>query len=201
MTAGPLDWAAMNDPFGEIPVLPIVIPLGIVVFVLLCWRLRAKQMLSLPRAAVAAALGVYVAGIVANTVFPVFLRAPAPPGPWWSGVVLTPLVDYEVEDALMNVIVFMPLGVLIPLVLRRPVWWRVLSAVVGVSLAIELTQLAAQDFAGGGHVADVNDLIFNTLGGVIGFGFLALFRRLPGSDRILERFRWADGDGLSVEPL
>lgn len=187
----------MNDPFGEVPALPIVVPLGALVFVLLCWRLHARGRFSLPRAAVAAALGVFVAGIAANTVFPVFLRAPAHPAPWWSGVVLAPFADYEIEDALTNVIVFVPLGILIPLLLRRPRWWRVVITVVGTSLAIELTQLAVQDLAGGGHVADVNDLIFNTLGGVIGYGLLLLFGLLPGGDRILERFRWSDGDGRS----
>ncbi|WP_231580776.1 MULTISPECIES: VanZ family protein [unclassified Leucobacter] len=188
----------MNDPFAELPALPIVVPLGVIVFVLLCWRLRATGRFSIPRAAVAAALAVYAAGIVANTVFPIFLDPPALAGPWWSGVVLTPFADYEVEDALTNVIVFLPLGILIPLLMRRPGWWQVLLAVVGTSLGIELTQLAAQDLAGGGHIADINDLIFNTIGGLAGSGLLVLFARIPGCDRIVRRFSWSERDGAAA---
>lgn len=188
----------MNDPFGEVPVLPVVIPMGIVLFALLSWRLRARGLLTLPRVAEAAALAVYAAGIVANTVFPVFTNPPAHIGPWSPAVSLTPFSDYEVEDAVTNMIVFVPLGILIPLMLKRPSWWRVLAAAVGTSLAIELTQLAMQDLAGGGHVADINDLIFNTLGGIIGYGLFLLGSRLPGCSRLVERFRWSPQAETSV---
>ncbi len=181
----------MNDPFDKVSALPVVIPLGVVVFVLLCWRLQATRRFTLPRAAVAAALAVYGAGIVANTVFPIFLNPPPRDRSWWSGVVLTPFVDYEVGDAVTNVIVFVPLGVLIALVLQRPNWLPVLAAVVCSSLAIELTQLAVQDLAGGGHIADIDDLIFNTVGGMVGYAALLVLLRLPGGSRLVSHFRWA----------
>lgn len=100
----------MNDPFDAVPVLPVVIPVGIAVFLVFLWRLHSSKRFSVPRAAVAAALSVYVSGIIANTVFPVYLSPPARLGPWSPGVALTPFVDYELEDAVMNLLVFVLLS-------------------------------------------------------------------------------------------
>lgn len=186
----------VSASFGEVPALPVVIPFGIVVFVLLLlWRLAARRLVSLPRAAVAAALAVYAAGILANTVFPVFLDLPRSDGPWAAGIVLTPFQGYEIDDAVMNIAVFLPLGLLIPLVLVRPLWWKVLLVVAAVSLTIELAQLASQHLFGGGHVADVNDLIFNVVGGALGYGVFRLLQGLPACARLIEPFRWAGRGG------
>lgn len=75
-----------------------------------------------------------------------------------------------------NLAAFMPLGFLWPLFLQgqggRTNVWRVggLSAVL--SLLIEVLQLGS-----GGRIADVDDLILNTLGGLLGYGvFLGLQR-------------------------
>ncbi len=118
-----------------VPVLPVVVPLGVVVFAVLVGVLVARRRFSWPRASVAAALAVYAAGIVANTVFPVFLGRPTQDGPRLLPLVLVPFADYEVADAVTNVLVFVPLGVLVSLLLTRPTWWRVLLAAASVSAA------------------------------------------------------------------
>lgn len=102
-------------------------------------------------------------------------------------IALIPFHDYEVGDALTNVLVFVPRGVLIPLLVARPSWLRVLTVAAGVSLAIELMQLSAQAFFAGGHVADVNDLLFNVIGAAIGYGLFLLLTRLPGVGGWIER--------------
>jgi glycopeptide antibiotics resistance protein len=178
------------DPFGEVPALPVAVPFGVVVFVLQVVLLHRGGRSSWPRTAVAAAIATYAAGVLANTVFPVFLD-PAPRAePWSPTLALIPFHDYEVGDALTNVVVFVPLGILIPLLMRRPSWWKVLLTAAAVSLTIELLQLAAQRLFSGGHVADVNDLIWNTVGGVVGFTIVVLVARVPGIAAILQRFRW-----------
>lgn len=181
----------MSNPFDEIPVLPVVIPFGVAILVLLLWRLHATGRFSVPRAAVAAALAVYAAGILANTVFPIFMNPPAREESWIPGVVLIPFVDYEIGDAATNVAVFLPLGVLVPLLLARPSWGRVLVAAVGTSLGIELIQLAVQGPLGGGHIADVNDLLWNTVGGMAGYAIFLLLSRMPWFSRFADRFRWS----------
>ena len=161
---------------------------------ILVLRLRARRLLSLPRVAVAAALSIYVAGIVANTIFPIFLDAPGSDEPWSPSVALVPFVDYEVEDALINVAVFVPLGVLIPLLVTRPRWRTVLAISARASLAIELLQLAAQRLFGGGHIADVNDFIFNVTGAALGYVLFLLVVCSPGGTALVDRFRWATPD-------
>jgi len=181
----------MSSPFQEVPVLPVVIPLGVLIFALLLLHLRGRGLFSVPRVAVAAAVAVYAAGITANTVFPIFLNKPERPGSWEPGLALIPFVDYELYDAVMNMAVFLPLGMLVPLMLRGPVWWKVLVGIGASSLTIELTQLAAQAFLAGGHIADINDFLFNVLGGATGYGLFRLMVRIPVLSAIINRFRWS----------
>src|SRR5690606_20335964 len=175
----------------EVPVLPVVIPLGVVVFGVLLWRLHARRLFSLPRAAVAAALAVYAGGIVGNTVFPIFLGATAGDGPWLPPVALIPFADYEFADAAVNMLVFLPLGMMLPLLLARPTWWRVLASATAVSLGIEATQFITHELFAGGHISDVSDLISNVAGAAVGYGIFRLLARVPILARLIDHFRWA----------
>lgn len=72
-----------------------------------------------------------------------------------------------------NLIWFLPFGLLLPLCWKRAglLWTALLSALLSVSL--ELSQLL---FASG--VTDVDDLIFNLLGGLLGYGlYLLLWKK------------------------
>lgn len=73
-----------------------------------------------------------------------------------------------------NVLAFMPLGFLLPLIADKKLK---LPAVVlisfALSLAIELTQLITRVGS-----CDVDDLILNTLGGVMGYGCYVIFRKI-----------------------
>lgn len=74
---------------------------------------------------------------------------------------------------LQNVALFVPLGVLLPLLHRslRSVWWALLGG-AALSTMIETTQLV---LAVG--QCDVNDILTNTLGAVLGYGVFWLFGR------------------------
>lgn len=177
--------------FREVPVLPLVVPLAAAVFLALLWHLRRRGMLSAPRAAVAFALCFYVAGVVANTVFPIYLDMPSRSGsPWHSSLYLEPFENYEAADAVMNIVVFVPVGMIVPLLLARTSLWRVVAVAAALSLTIEATQLLTARLLGGGHVADVNDLMFNVLGGLLGCVLFEALSRVPGLGVALDRFRW-----------
>lgn len=177
--------------FTEIPVLPVVVPLAVAIVVVLGWHLLRQGMFTAPRLAVAVAAGVYAAGVVANTVFPIFLDKPVRNARWYDFIDATPVVGYEAADALMNICVFVPLGVLISLVLPRASWVRVLGVATVVSLSIEVTQYATAHLLGGGHIADVNDLLCNVAGAAIGCLLLAGLARTPATARLVDRFRWS----------
>jgi glycopeptide antibiotics resistance protein len=64
-----------------------------------------------------------------------------------------------------NIVAFVPMGLLPPLIFKRPVkLWHVLVFSLSVSLFIEGGQLIS-----GRRVPDVDDLILNVLGGFLGY--------------------------------
>ena len=89
------------------------------------------------------------------------------------------LFDYEIRrEALINVIgnsfLFLPMGIVYPIVYRSlNTHWKVISAGVGTSLAIEILQLPFFD-----RVTDVDDLILNSLGYLMGYGIYVLAKKL-----------------------
>ncbi|GAA5142045.1 hypothetical protein GCM10023340_04880 [Nocardioides marinquilinus] len=176
--------------FREVPVLPVVVPLAVLVLVLATWHLRRTGMLTAPRATVGLAWAVYAAGVVANTIFPIYLDKPGG-GPRTGLLNLTLGSGYEPADALMNICVFVPVGVLVALVAPRWPAWAVLAAATALSLVVETTQLVTARKLGGGHVADVNDLLFNLVGAALGLLLLSAASRIPAVTGLVDRFRWA----------
>lgn len=89
------------------------------------------------------------------------------------------LFDYpEKREALLNLIgntaMFVPLGIVWPSVFRQlDTHGKVLAAGVGCSLLIEVLQLPFFD-----RVSDIDDLILNSLGFLIGYGVYLLVRRV-----------------------
>ena len=81
------------------------------------------------------------------------------------------LLDYETRrEALINIIgntaMFVPLGIVWPTVFRRlDTHGKVIAAGMGFSLCIEILQLPLYD-----RVSDVDDLILNSAGFLIGYG-------------------------------
>lgn len=88
------------------------------------------------------------------------------------------LFDYPtIREALLNLIgniaMFVPLGIVWPGVFQRlNTHGKVIAAGLGVSLTIEVLQLPFFDRA-----TDVDDLILNTLGFVVGYGIYLLVKR------------------------
>ena len=89
------------------------------------------------------------------------------------------LFDYpEMKDILINVIgntaMFVPLGIVWPSVYKGlDTHGKIISAGIGFSLCIEILQLPFYD-----RVSDVDDLLLNSLGFVIGYLLYLLAKRL-----------------------
>lgn len=79
-----------------------------------------------------------------------------------------------------NVVVFMPVGVLAPLLGRRWDSWRAMLGLgFAVSVGIELGQLGMSLLIGSPYrVADVDDVILNVLGVLLGYAALRTVRQL-----------------------
>ncbi|WP_101524652.1 VanZ family protein [Nocardioides houyundeii] len=176
--------------FGEVPALPVVAPVTAVALGVLLWRLQRRGALSPLRVVVAVCVCIYGAGVVANTIFPIFLDKPGGTPPWSSSISMTLFDDYELSDAIQNVVVFIPLGVLLPLIAGTRSLWRVAGLGVLLSLLIETAQFFSDHFLDGGHVADINDFFFNAVGAPVGYGIFMMATRTPILARLADRMSW-----------
>ncbi|GAA1723449.1 hypothetical protein GCM10009809_19160 [Isoptericola hypogeus] len=79
-------------------------------------------------------------------------------------------------EVLVNLLLFVPVGLYLGLAAPAWPWWRSAAAVAGVSLVLEAAQYA---LAVGR--SDATDVVVNTAGGLVGFGLLALARRGLGA--------------------
>jgi glycopeptide antibiotics resistance protein len=121
-------------------------------------------------------LFLYAVGVIALTVFPIRVHSAA----YWADEPWSTMIHWRPGDVdgpsfLLNVIMFIPLGVLLPLL------WPVLDTVrrlatcaAAASLCIELIQLVLGLTLGSRRTVDVNDLIANTGGALIGLLILRL---------------------------
>lgn len=76
----------------------------------------------------------------------------------------------ELQNIILNIMLFVPFGYLLPSLFPRLRWWQVILLGLAFSLTIELLQLITRL-----GYADVDDLINNTLGAAIGFLCYKLF--------------------------
>jgi glycopeptide antibiotics resistance protein len=78
-----------------------------------------------------------------------------------------------VVNFLGNMVAFLPMGLMPPLICgRRVAIWQVAIFSLAISLGIETGQ-----FISGRRVPDIDDLILNTIGGVLGYALLQTLRR------------------------
>jgi glycopeptide antibiotics resistance protein len=151
-----------------------------------------------PRVA-ASVFVLYAVGILAVTIFPVQVH-PWTRAPWWAVIELIPFHVPPLSFAL-NIGMFVPFGVLVPLL--WPVAgsaFRLSTLALATSAAIELTQLALWLTLGNYRTVDVNDLIANTAGGLLGLAILRVTTTAsrPGrSPRAWSRRPWRRPAGSS----
>ena len=85
------------------------------------------------------------------------------------------ILDYDIQrEAAINIIgnisMFIPTGIILPILYKDlNCFWKVLLAGAGLSFVIEMIQLLFP-----GSVTDIDDLILNTAGAVIGYGIYKL---------------------------
>jgi glycopeptide antibiotics resistance protein len=80
------------------------------------------------------------------------------------------------HNAKGNVMLFFPLGILLPLVWRRLRFWRGIQIAVAVSISIEIVQYLTRAWSN--RAVDVNDVILNVVGASLGLVLVSLLLRL-----------------------
>ena len=77
-----------------------------------------------------------------------------------------------IEDLLLNIILFMPLGFLLPYIWPKFNWWKTVLLALAISTTIETTQY----FAHWGCLG-IDDMFNNTLGACIGYLCFKIYKR------------------------
>ena len=90
-----------------------------------------------------------------------------------------------VHNARGNVMLFSPLGILMPLVWRRLRFWSGILIAIALSSGIELVQYFSRAWSN--RNADVNDILLNGLGAFLGLALVFLLRLLLGTRHAVTR--------------
>ena len=156
--------------------------IGCFIAILILWLITRKKSENFPWKRLA--LGALTAGYLAIVAMGTLLRT-------GSGGRLSLHIFAELVEAwntmsttlwlniVLNIAMFVPAGILFPLVFPKlDRWYKVSAAGAGLSLFIEVSQLILDRGA-----ADIDDLITNTLGCVIGYSLLAAFRALRKKEK------------------
>jgi glycopeptide antibiotics resistance protein len=77
-----------------------------------------------------------------------------------------------VKEAVLNILMLTPVGLLAPVLFQKRKIVRTLLLGIGISLLIEVLQLIMHR-----GLAEIDDIIFNTIGVVAGFGFYSIVKR------------------------
>jgi glycopeptide antibiotics resistance protein len=147
---------------------------------------------------------IYLVALVFFTFLPLRLGSDPYENPWWIWVQLVPFQDILEDPAglILNVALFVPLGVLAPLLLRTWRWWQTALVGLAVSAAVEILQFVGDITINPGRVADTDDLIANLAGAVLGFLLLRLGLAVPAFRRIAEKGTWPRStDGHDPSPF
>jgi glycopeptide antibiotics resistance protein len=80
---------------------------------------------------------------------------------------------FAIGNVIGNVVAFVPLGAFLPLMRRKTGLWTNLLIVVCASVTVEIVQGVF-----GVGASDIDDVILNTLGGLVGILFFTLLRLL-----------------------
>ncbi|WP_346015048.1 VanZ family protein [Metabacillus halosaccharovorans] len=90
--------------------------------------------------------------------------------PWYMTINFIPLVTIDLKTFLLNIIMMVPFGMYLPLLNKK---YHSLKNVAYhgllISFSFEVIQAVVKATLGNGRSSDINDLIANTLGAVVGF--------------------------------
>lgn len=128
---------------------------------------------------------IYISFVLFFTLMPIISSLPFIFNHPYGFMNLTPFSDVLggrgdfIRQVLLNVIMMIPFGFLLPLANKRCNFIRVIIYTFLFSLSIELLQPLINGF----RSSDITDLITNTCGGAIGYVFYLIFK--PITTRIL----------------
>lgn len=126
-------------------------------------------------------LGIYLLSVVALTTFPIEINLGfyKNQSPWYSRINPIPILTIDLATFVLNIIMVVPFGIYLWLLVKpdKISWELVAARSLAFSLLIEVLQLLLYITLNSGRSVDINDLIANTSGGIIGFYIMKLLSK------------------------
>ena len=87
--------------------------------------------------------------------------------PFWTyWAVIKHIPGVSIWDIILNVVMFMPLGLLVTLLFPRITWWKMLIVAMVVSIVIETNQYFFEK-----GISQIDDVMHNSIGAIFGWMF------------------------------
>ena len=89
--------------------------------------------------------------------------------PLWSYKAIMNGKILLIKEIIMNIVAFIPIGVMIPIFYKKALWWQIVLVGSMVSVSVELLQYYYKR-----GLCEFDDVFHNTLGSLIGYGLFLL---------------------------
>ncbi|BEL08243.1 hypothetical protein Q0Z83_064340 [Actinoplanes sichuanensis] len=171
----------------DIPALPVLLPLGVLLMVVSLVVLHRRGELTPLRVIVFWLAGWYAVAVVGATLLPMSLAwGPGAAPPDVSRILWVPILDMRKRDFVLNTLMTVPLATVLYVVFGVRDWGRVVRTGFLLGLVIELTQLTLLLTLNGLRWADVHDVVSNTFGAAFGYVLLWRLMRFARFRRVVE---------------
>ncbi|MEV6306553.1 VanZ family protein [Actinoplanes sp. NPDC051861] len=168
-----------------IPALPILLPLGVFLMAVSGAVLHRRGLMTRARLGMAWFASWWTVAVLGATMLPLPLSwGPGAGDPEPYRLILEPVLSARPADVILNTVMTLPMAALMYIMFGVREQRRVVLTGFLISLAIEVSQAVLVIQLHANRWPDVNDLMSNTLGALVGY---LLFRRLMR----YERFRRA----------
>ncbi|WP_102273441.1 VanZ family protein [Cytobacillus massiliigabonensis] len=174
----------------------ILVPALIIFLLYITYAALLRHKFSLGQAVLLTSFAIYFLCMIHLVFFPIEVNIGkyANLTPWYKSINFIPILTIDITTFLLNVIMMLPFGMYLPL-LNKKYHSIKKAAYIGflVSLTFEIIQLLIRVTLGNGRSTDINDLIANTLGAVVGFLLIKKLSHVQIVIRILHKISLEKG--------
>lgn len=136
--------------------------------------------------------GIYILSVITLTIFPIDVNTGiyANQVPWYRLINFIPVLTIDLSTFILNIIMCIPLGVYLVLFYKVNSLSYIVRKSFLFSLCIEVTQFILQITVSNGRCMDINDLLSNTLGGLLGYIAMKSIIKDQNLENLINKFKF-----------
>lgn len=170
----------------------VLVPFFIVVLLFLIFNTFFRAANSLWQFLLLTTFFIYLLSMIHLVFFPIEVNIGeyANLTPWYMTINYFPILTIDLKTFLLNIIMMIPFGMYLPL-LNQKVHSLKEVALHGllISLSFEIIQFILKATLGNGRSTDINDIIANTLGAIVGFLLLKKLTKIAVLNSLVYKLR------------